>query len=112
MLNNTILQSQSAAANFTSGVTDLCDLTTYSIQVAFSAGAGDLVGTLKLQASLDNSTWVDISGSSVAVTASANNVWDVTRAGYRYVRVVWTYTSGTGNVVVTIHIKGPIVAFN
>lgn len=108
MINNTILASTSAASNLETGVTDLCDLTTYSIQVNFSGS--DVVGTLKLQGSLDNSIWVDISGSSQAITASADHIWDA-RAGYRYVKGVWTYTSGTGNISATIHIKQPIVQY-
>lgn len=121
MKNNEILQSVDATTSRTSGATDLVDLTTYAIEVVFTAGGGDLVGTLKLQANLNttsaidptplSTSWVDITGSPQAITASSNHIWDVTRAGYRFVRAVWTYTSGTGNVAMLIHIKGPVVTY-
>lgn len=104
-----LLASVAATSNRTSGQFDLVDLTTYAVQVNFSDGAGDLVGSLKLQCSLDNSTWVDVSGSTQAITASADHVWDVTASGYRYFRAVWTFTSGTGNIEIKAFVKENIV---
>ena len=82
----------------------------YAIQLVFS---GAPVGSFKLQASNDvgsiNSAgssmqessitnWTDVADSAVAVTASGDIMWTVENAGYTWVRVVWTVTSGTGSL--------------
>ncbi len=109
MINATLIETTSAAVDRVSGVYDLCDLYRYAIQVVFTGS--DVVGTLKLQASLDNVTWVDVEDSTEEITASADHIWDVIAAGYRYVRVDWDYDSGTGNITATIHVKQSVVTY-
>lgn len=81
----------------------------YSLQLVFT---GSPVGTFKLQASNDHgmpdggqtpqalnvSNWTDVTGSSQAVSAAGNIMWNVENAGYTFVRVVYTVTSGTGTL--------------
>ncbi len=98
-----LLDTISAASDRTSGQFDLVDLLAYGVQVTFTGS--DVVGTLKLQCSMDNITWIDITGSSQSITASSNHLWNVTASGYRYFRAVWTYTSGTGNITIIAGIK-------
>ncbi len=101
-----LISSADATSNLTSVPLDIGDEKVYSIQADFTGGGGDLVGTLKLQASVDGSTYVDVTDSDQAVAASADHLWSVTDAGYRYVRVDWAFTSGTGNLTVKAIIKG------
>lgn len=94
-----ILSSQSAGADLNSLPLDLGDVTTYAIQVAFTVIPATIVGSLKLQSSVDNVYWADVTGSTQAVskvTADApyTHVWSGPSEGYRYVRVNWDYTSG------------------
>lgn len=98
MKNTNLISTTSAAVDVTSCAQDIGDMTTFSVHVDFSGGAGDLVGTLTLEASNDGSSFVTVPSSSQSVTNSADHVWSVTGAGYRYVRVFWDYTSGTGNI--------------
>lgn len=83
----------------------------YSLCAAVTETVASLAGTLKLQASnnafLDNTdnnqnpnaVWVDIPSSSVVLTAGSNNqFWNVTDAFYEAFRIVWTRTSGQGNL--------------
>ncbi len=79
-------------------------------------------GTFKLQMSADpvNSTalgtndnsvkaqnWVDVPNKSVAITDNGNIVIEVQNAGYSWVKVVYTKTSGTGNLTYArINAKG------
>lgn len=75
-------------------------------------------GTLKLQASNDaftgntgneenaSATWVDISGSSVAVTAAGTQLWNVSDCYYNAARYVWTSTGGDGDITFHIYAKG------
>lgn len=97
--------TSTAVATLASSAFDLGDLTCYSIEVVFSGGATDLVGTLTLEASNDNTTFTTVTGSSQAITASAAHMWNVVGAGYRWVRVRWTFTSGTGNMQAYLSVK-------
>lgn len=103
MKNATLVATVTAATDVTSSAFDLGDLTTFAVMVNFSGS--DVVGTLTLQSSNDGSTWVTVASSSQAVTASGDHIWNVSSAGYRYVRTFWDYTSGTGNITVTLVAK-------
>lgn len=105
MINVVLQAATSAAVNVTSAYYDLQDLNRFSVVNVFSGGAGNLAGTMVLQASYDATTWFTVANSSTAVTSAANVMYDVNEAGYRYVRSNWTFSSGTGNLTVAIHIK-------
>lgn len=83
---------------------DLGDGGNFSVQVIFTGA--DVVGTLTLEASDDGTNFVTVANSSQAVTASAGHIWNVTGAGYRYVRPRWVYTSGTGTITANLFYKG------
>lgn len=86
----------SSAAASSSYVLDLGDYRHYSVHVDFSGGAGDLIGNLDLFMSNDDSDYITL-GVQQAVTSSSSKYWNVSDANYRYVKIVWTYSSGTGN---------------
>jgi len=89
--------SSTSAASFTaSPALPVGDGGNYWIGVAITGS--DVAGTMKLQASDDASTWWDVPSSSTAVTASSDPMWNIADVNYPYVRVAWTYTSGTGNI--------------
>ena len=100
-----------AAGDVRSVSYDLGDLQTFSIGVDFTGGAGDLAGTLTLEAAnkYDFSDVVTVTGSSQAITASASHMWNVTGAGYRYIRCFWDFTSGTGNITAKLIAKESVV---
>ncbi len=98
-----LISAYNAGSTFQSVPLDIGDLINYSIQVAFSSAT--LNGTLTLEGSLDKSTWVTLPSSSQAIVSGAAHVWSVQNAGYRYVRVVWTYTSGAGTITAKAFLK-------
>ena len=79
----------------------------YSISAVWT-DAGSLGGSFKLQGSnnafTDNvnnnenssATWVDVVGSSVAVSGASSQLWNVSDVYYGAARVVWTRTGGSG----------------
>lgn len=81
----------------------------YSVQLVFT---GSPVGTFSLQCSNDPgmpdggqtpqarsvTNWTVITGSSQAISAAGNIVWNVENAGYNWVRVHYVVTSGTGSL--------------
>ncbi len=94
------------SANPTKGSTiyDLGDISLFAIAVDFTGS--DLQGTLKLMAGNVATNLVDVVNSSQAITSAASHVWNVQAAGYRFVQVYWTYTSGTGNISAQLIAKG------
>lgn len=80
----------------------------FSIQAVWT---GVPVGTFKLQISNDAgnneqssnpstanvTNWSDYTGSSQAISGAGNWAWDVTISAARWVRLVYTATSGTGS---------------
>lgn len=101
-------------STFSSTDLSTASITTSAINVNFRIGfsiglvfTGSPVGTFKLQASNDQTetassvasdTWADITGSTVNVTAANTIVWNHADMYSRWVRIVWTKTSGTGTI--------------
>lgn len=104
IFNYKLLDNVSIASNVISDSVDLSLADGYAIQAYWS---GTAVGSLKLQVSNDNVNWTDYAGSTVAVTSGPGNaIWLEADAMYDKVRVVYTSTSGTGNLTVQINGKG------
>ena len=101
-----LIPTQTATANITSVYFDLGDLETYSVQVSFTGA--NVVGTLTLESCSSDPTagFVTVLDSSQAIAASGGHLYNVVKAGYRFVRIKWVYTSGTGNIKATILVKG------
>ncbi len=104
-----LLSAVSSVNDVTTQAFDLNDLTTFAIAVNFTGS--NVVGSLKLKASVDNTTFFDVTNSTQAVTASTDHIWDVVRAGYRFIAVDWDYTSGTGNIEIKLVVKENVVRF-
>lgn len=79
--------------------------TRYCIQAVWT-GTASPVGTFTIQGSNDNVNWTTISNSSVAVNGAGNVMWR-DNADYKFVRVVYTATSGgsTDTVLLTIRVS-------
>lgn len=102
-----LLSTRSAATSVTTSPMDLGDLQVYAIGVTFTGA--DVTGTLKLQCSIDNVTYYDVTGSTQSVVTSMNHLWNVWESSYRYVKASWTYSSGTGNITIISIIKENVV---
>lgn len=112
-----LLTNGSMAGNLNSNGEEVNQIFNYSIQAVFS---GAPVGTFKLQVSCDDVpvglngqdpainvvNWVDYTGSSAAIAAAGNFMWIVADCGYKWVRLVYTRTSGTGTLNVEYNGKG------
>ena len=110
--------SLSMAASFNGAAMGVEFVNGYSICASWIDG-GSLSGSLKLQASnnpfTDNvnmtpdpaAVWVDITGSTIAVTGAGSQFYNVADANYAAYRIVWTRTAGTGTLTAHHLIKGP-----
>lgn len=106
-------------ANLNSVNSSKCDanqLVSASFHVIFSGS--DAAGTLTIQASNDPTgegntaanftptNWVDIPSASCTPTVAGSFLITIAQLTYRWVRVVWTRTSGTGTVTVNMNALG------
>ena len=109
----------SMGSSFISDPQNLFSVYAYSIQVVWSGGSSPS-GTFTLQGSNDpgNSNlilqdsppvnWTTISNSGIVVTGTPGDIlYDVTECSYRWVRLVYTYMSGSATISdAQINIKG------
>lgn len=77
----------------------------YAIQAIWTGAS--LAGSVKLQSTVDGSTWSDVSGSSQSVSGPGSNIWNVQSAFYTSVRAYFTYSSGSGGITFWEQTKGP-----
>lgn len=106
--NNTYLASASLASNNTSAAINVSDWTHFSLMLVWT---GTPTGSFKLQCSNDMqapTNWEDVTGSSFAVAGAAGQlVFNYDTAPFKWVRLVYTSTSGTGTITVAqYHAKG------
>lgn len=106
-LNQKIAPAEDMSGSFNSPAVDIANLIGYSLQAVFT---GTPNGTFKLQASCDDLeapvNWTDVGSSSVAITAAGSAIWNNDGAHYRWVRLVYTRSSGSGSCDVTVAAKG------
>jgi hypothetical protein len=74
---------------------------------------GSPVGDLYIQASCDDvakpelaTTWTNISGATVAISAAGSTLFNIDKPYYKFVRVFFDRTSGSGALTVTYNGKG------
>jgi len=103
-----ITGTQTLNTNWTSAPQYLGHIANFSIQGFWS---GAIAGSFSLQASsdigqpsnavnnaLNVTNWTDVSNSSVTVSGAGDILYDVDNTGYTWVRLKWTYTSGSGQL--------------
>jgi hypothetical protein len=118
-ISGSSLVGTSLASSFNSDPQNLFAVYAYSIQIVWSGGAVP-VGAFTLQASddpgesniilRDNApvNWTTIASTSQSVSATPGSIlYDVPACSYRWVRLVYTATSGSANITsAQINVKG------
>lgn len=116
ILNESLLSGGDMSGSLNSAPLNLEFAFGYAIQCEFT---GSPVGTIKLQGSNDSTpdanfqfsnfaptNWTDITGTSTAVTTNGSILFNAASVYYRWVRVVYTVTSGSGSLSVVGNTKG------
>jgi len=102
--NETLVSSAAMTGNVTSGAALLDHMGLAAVHAVWT---GTPTGTLKAQASLDGANWIDIPSVTQSLAGSAGGVlWQLTDIGYNNLRVVYTFSSGTGSLTVFVNAKG------
>lgn len=106
-----ILTAQSMGASFNSAGIDISNFDNVNIQAKWTGTAE--AGTFKIQASSDSTlpcasatAWTDQSGTSQAIAADGDFMWNLASQGYRCVRLVYTRSAGTGTLNAWLNGKG------
>jgi hypothetical protein len=98
-----VLISLSTAVTTTSEAIEVQVPTGMSVQIDH----GNIVGTLVLQSSNDGVTYYPVLGGSfTAISGAGGEVVEIGNMRSRYYRFVYTHSSGTGALTVTVQIKG------
>jgi hypothetical protein len=113
-----LLTNASMGGDITSTGINLINIYAYSVQVNWTGGSAP-VGIFKLQGSNDPgdngsgqgvsqpTNWTDITDSPQAITGTPGSVlFDVVACSYRWVRLVYTRTSGSAIANAIINVKG------
>jgi len=104
LFNIKIITNGDMSGNITSDEIDLSKVDGYAIQADYT---GSPTGDIKIQCSVNGSTWADYPSSEVAIpTATSPILWEITTAFYDKVRVIYTASSGSGTLNVQINVKG------
>lgn len=89
-------------ADWTSEELDLSGIYLLSLQLTFT---GSPTGTFHLEASNDRPVngvetrhWTPIKRSYQAITEAGSHLWTFSDTSVRHIRVVYTFTSGTGSL--------------
>lgn len=113
-----LITAGNMGANITSSGINLISIYAFSIQAVWSGGSAP-VGVFKLQGSNDPgdngsgqgvsqpTNWTDITSSPQAISGTPGSaLFDVTECAYRWVRLVYTRTSGSATVNAIMNVKG------
>jgi hypothetical protein len=98
-----LVLNQSMTSTYTSPSQQLAFMINACIQAVFT---GTPVGTLDLQVSNDNVNWTVYTGSSTTVNGAGSFAWLLADIGFPWIQVVYTASSSTGSLSVTVNGKG------
>lgn len=98
-----LVTNQSMTSNFTSPSQQMTYMINACIQAVFT---GTPNGTLSLQVSNDNVNYTTYTGSSTAITGAGSFAWLIGDIGFPWVQVVYSASSSTGTLSITVNGKG------
>lgn len=107
-VRDTLISAADGSVNVTSAIIDSNQLISISLQ---AVATGTIAGTAKLQFSDDPGfphrpdpiNWNDVPSATVAVASAGSYAIPKTDLCYRWLRVVYTATSGTGTLTVNFN---------
>lgn len=110
------MNNSDASGNITSGFIYLDQAFGFAVQAVIT---GSPVGSLKLQGSCDDGddwaagpgvgrgvvNWTDIPNTFQSVNGSGIVTWNMPKSFYKWARLLYASTSGTGNITATLNVK-------
>lgn len=96
------LSGQSLGSSFNSSSFSVGEFDRFAVKFKITGAAG-LSGTLKLQCSVDDVDYVDVPDTSISVTGNNSYLISVTSFIFKYIRISYTSTAGTGSLEVKVN---------
>lgn len=103
VFKDTFVRDEDMSADITSISIPLTSYYGFAVQALYT---GSPNGTLRLQASVDNTNWVDIGDSIVTITSAGTWIWNFIGNFCANMRVAYTASSGSGTLSAIIFAKG------
>ena len=115
-LSKTILSSESMGASFVSNGVDISKIDLLSIQAVWTGG-GSPNGSFTVEVSNDDVplgsnnqssnvvNWTTYPSSTITISTDGSLVYNIANLGYRWARVRYVRTSGTGTVNANLVVK-------
>lgn len=91
------LNGQSLGTSFISNSFPVSYHDRFAIQIRIT-GASALSGTLKMQVSINNTTFVDVSEATFSIRGNDDFIISVTQFAYRFVRLEYIRNAGTASL--------------
>ena len=100
--NKTLYTNESMAGDLVSEIVDISEVTGYAVHFIWS---GNPTGSLLVEASntQNSSDFILVSTTALAGTAD-KKILNVEKAHYRFIKISYVRTSGTGNL--SLHVSG------
>ena len=102
VLNVPELVNMDMSTNITSPVMDLGEVGGFAVHSIFT---GSPVGSLQVEASNTQNASDFIPMDTYAVTAAGKRLINVEKTHYKYIRITYTFTSGTGSLTSYVSAK-------
>lgn len=109
-VNEKIITAADMSSSFESAPILLDQIYGFSFQAIFT---GSPNGTFKLQSSNDEgrladsvTNWTDVADSSQVISSAGDITWNFDGCFFKWVKVVYTFSAGTGSCDVTYASKG------
>lgn len=102
------IPAATAATGFTTAPLIIQDNGNFAIGVTITGS--DVAGTLSLQGAFEETfARPFLIQTATAITASADTLYNLSDINYPFVRLLWVYSSGTGNISVDASIRQQIL---
>lgn len=91
------VKAQSISANYTSQSFPVSQYDRFAIQAKIT-NASAISGILKMQVSINNVDYVDVSDATFSISSNESFIISVTEFAYRFIRLEYTASSGSGTL--------------
>lgn len=102
MVVSPYLKGQSLSSSFTSQPFPVGQHDRFAIQIRITGNNG-LSGTLKMQVSINDVHYVDVSDATFSISGPDDFIVSVTQFAYRFIRLNYTAQSGTGTLTAEVN---------
>lgn len=95
-----LITAVALSGNYTSPSFRVGEFDKFALLVSVTGTAS---GTIKLQASIENSVYVDIPDTKISISGTDNYLYSMAQFAYKFVRIVYAHSSGASFISATVN---------